>query len=78
MSDDPRLAPLPGPHLWRRVLALCLLGIGVVLIASAAQWGPGAVALFDGRGVLPQFATSVPFWPLIPIALGAWLWPRGR
>lgn len=63
-------------HLPRRLLAICLLASGALMIASAARWGPAAVALFDGDGILPQFATSVPFWPLIPIALGAWLWSR--
>ncbi len=69
----------PGPPLsrvLRRLLAGSLAAAGVWMIATASQWGPPAVALFGGEGVLPQFATSVPFWPLMPIALGAWLWGK--
>lgn len=66
------------PRWLLRVMAGCLVASGVVMIATARQWGPPAVALFDGSGILPQFATSVPFWPLVPIALGAWLWPSPR
>jgi hypothetical protein len=47
------------------------------MIANASHWGPSAVALFGDEGILPQFSTSVPFWPLIPIALAAWLWTKG-
>ena len=61
-----------------RVIGGSLVAAGVLMIATARQWGPPAVAVFDGSGILPQFATSVPFWPLIPIALGAWLWPSRR
>lgn len=70
----------PGPSLartLRRLLAGSLVAAGVWMIATASQWGPPAVALFGGEGILPQFATSVPFWPLMPIALGAWLWGKG-
>ncbi len=61
-----------------RAISCSLAAAGVLMIATARQWGPPAVALFDGSGILPQFATSVPFWPLIPIALGAWFWPSRR
>jgi len=60
-----------------RPLAGCLLAAGVWMIATASHWGPSAVALFGDEGILPQFSTSVPFWPLIPIALAAWLWTKG-
>lgn len=76
MIDEPSAAHRVAPRQWLRILALALVTLGVVMIASASRWGPGAVALFDGTGILPQFATSVPFWPLVPIAFGAWLWMR--
>ena len=66
------------PRWLLRVISTSVAATGVLMIATARQWGPPAVALFDGSGILPQFATSVPFWPLIPIALGAWLWPSRR
>lgn len=59
-----------------RLLAGILVATGVWMIATASHWGPSAVALFGDEGVLPQFSTSVPFWPLMPIALGAWLWGK--
>jgi hypothetical protein len=70
----------PGPPLsrvLRRLLAGSLAAAGVWMIATASHWGPSAVALFGDEGILPQFSTSVPFWPLIPIALAAWLWTKG-
>ncbi len=70
----------PESRLLRRLyrpLAGCLFATGAWMIATASQWGPSAVALFGDEGILPQFSTSVPFWPLMPIALGAWLWTRG-
>jgi hypothetical protein len=60
-----------------RLLAGMLVATGVWMIATASHWGPPAVALFGNEGILPQFSTSVPFWPLIPIALAAWLWTKG-
>jgi hypothetical protein len=59
------------------LLAGVLVAAGGFMIATASQWGPPAGALFDGGGILPQFATSVPFWPLTPILAAAWLWARG-
>ena len=71
-TGTPPRAATPGRV--RRLICVCLALAGVLMIATASLWGPAAVALFDGEGILPQFGTSVPFWPLMPIALAAWLW----